>query len=490
MPPVPPQTSRRPWGLFAVLCCLGGWLALPPAPARAAEAEPLDRALAAQAGRIKEYLKANNVRNVGVLKFMVKKDGKPASASVGPLNMLLANRLEIALVLADDPAAPYGVIQRASKVASEIDGANHLTAEGRKQLFGRKYPLAWGSEEVEADAFLTGKAEINADGRTMTVTVAAIRRDGARVEQVVEPFTALVTPATRAEIGESFLRGLTFKNVGGQAQPATPAAYDPQAPDYGPKTAADVYTYDKTPVALEIYYDGILITPRKDSHGGLVIPEPKGHQRVHFVLRRKDAGPDTYGVVLKVNGESTLFREKGPDFGCLKWLLPPGAGVRTIKGFQVTDDNSVPFVIKAAHELGPERMNYGEDLGTISCTVYRNASGKYAAAPKGVPPAGPPLKGEGLPAGEPPAPPDELGDSLLRSATVVAAGEYPKAKTRPKTLKELQYLLRLSAKKDSLSKGFIVIGEGSEAHQIERLPFTPEPEPVMSLVIRYADLKP
>ncbi len=79
-------------------------------------------------------LKEHGVRNVGVLKYRVKKGDQPVSARIGTLNLDLAARREIALVLATDIKAPLGIIHDASAVTARTPGANHLTEPGRRAL--------------------------------------------------------------------------------------------------------------------------------------------------------------------------------------------------------------------------------------------------------------------------------------------------------------------------------------------------------------------
>src|SRR3954469_24886197 len=85
---------------------------------RAAGEETLDAALLREAPRVLGYLKGQGYKNVGVLKFRVKKGEQPLSDRVGTLNLNLAARLEIALVLATDIKAPLGIIHDASAVAA------------------------------------------------------------------------------------------------------------------------------------------------------------------------------------------------------------------------------------------------------------------------------------------------------------------------------------------------------------------------------------
>src|SRR5947209_3853267 len=128
-------------GPVAALLLLG--LALP--AAGAAEALTLERALVQQAPALIKHFKAAGCKNVGVLKFQVARPGSSRfSDNVGTLNMLLARRLEVALVLSNDAKNPVGVLRNTSAVAARTSGANHLSAPGRKKLFEPNYPLAWG----------------------------------------------------------------------------------------------------------------------------------------------------------------------------------------------------------------------------------------------------------------------------------------------------------------------------------------------------------
>ena len=76
------------------------------------------RRLHDNAPKIVESLRDKHYKNVGVLKFVVQTGKGPARDNVGPLNASLADRLEVALVLAlkDDS---LGIIANASSAAAE-----------------------------------------------------------------------------------------------------------------------------------------------------------------------------------------------------------------------------------------------------------------------------------------------------------------------------------------------------------------------------------
>src|SRR5205807_614069 len=74
------------------------FLALLAQPARAAS---LEQDLLAQAPRLITHLQDKGCKNVGVLKFLIYKGDSALTDNAGPLNLGLAQRLEIALALAN-----------------------------------------------------------------------------------------------------------------------------------------------------------------------------------------------------------------------------------------------------------------------------------------------------------------------------------------------------------------------------------------------------
>src|SRR5262249_28111820 len=142
------------------------------------------------------------------------------------------------------------------------------------------------------------------------------------------------------------------------------------------KEAKEAYPLkDKeAPVALEILYDGKPV-PFELKGGKAVIKEPRQGTKVTFVLKRKDNSKTAYGVVLKINGENTLFHERLPDLQCHKWILEPGCNPMTIRGFQNTDRSAEEFKVLSAEESKQNEMNYASDVGTVSVTVFRDKQG-------------------------------------------------------------------------------------------------------------------
>jgi hypothetical protein len=359
--------------LLTVACFLG---LAGSVPLQAAEPQPPEQALYRQAPKVIALLKDKGYANVAVLKFLVTKDGVAFRDNVGTLNQSLARRLELALLLANDPRHPIGVVANAGAVAQRTPGANHLSRAGRLKLFEARYPLAWGNQEVTPDAFLTGTAAVSKDLRRLTLSLLAFDRQANRLEQIGDDFEASNLPDRLTELGESFV----FR--GGTDNGEIKIVPERQRLDKALQAAAKVKDQEAThpaldrsaPVTLEVRYDGEAI-PYEVRGGRAFMREPREGQRVELVVKR-DAGKDRLGVVLKVNGESTLYHQKLPDAECMRWILDPGDGPLTIRGFQTDAKTLEKFRVLSVAESKEREVNYGEDVGTITMTVFRELKGE------------------------------------------------------------------------------------------------------------------
>ena len=349
---------------IATTIVLGMTTAAAAQPPAATEPQTIERALRKHAPEIISDIRKHGYKNVGVLKFRVKKGGGQASDRVGLINQSLADRLEIALILADKPRTPLGIIHDASVSRPSSAGANHLEPEGRRVLLSGKYPLAWGKSQVTADAFLTGEIQLSNDIATMTVTVLAFDAAENDLRQVTQ-FTASTDPPSLFELGESLTTRGGFDNYKNTARPvkseAQKVAMDPAAP-----------------VSLEVYFDGAA-RPLEYRGEQPTIPEPKEGQKLEFALSttRKEAG--RFGCVLKINGENTLFHEQAPSPVCSKWVLGPGASRIRIRGFQTQDRaQAEAFHVLSSEDSRPQAMHYGKETGLITLEVFpeRTAGGQ------------------------------------------------------------------------------------------------------------------
>lgn len=414
-----------------------------------AHADQLEKELLKQAPQIIQTLQGKGYKNVGVLKFRVKKGSDAVTDSVGVLNQTLAQRLEIALVLANDNDVKkqLGIVQNASNVAAGLRGASQLTRDGRQALFQGRYPLAWGKQEITPDAFLTGVAEISADLKEMTVGILAFGK-GAETLDKVGRFTVATASSTLTEMGESFLlRGAFDDGKIAEAKALETAAKV--------KDQKEAYPLGDSaaPVSLDIWYDNTRI-PFAVKGGKAVIPEPKEGQKVSFVLKRKTTNKAPYGAVLKVNGENTLYRERLPDEQCHKWILYEGEGPITVYGYQINEKKAEAFRVLSRAASKENEIYYGADVGTITLSVFSEKRGKE--------------------------PPPLLNDDA-EDLAALHRGAFPSE--RPLNLAALKHQLREDAKKSS-DRGLMVPGQQIDAG-IRRVTFKPEAVPMLSVTITY-----
>jgi hypothetical protein len=329
-----------------------------------ARADNIDQELFKQATPLIEYLRKQGYQNVGVLKFRVQQGARGESFDVGPLNINMATRLENLLVVKNAAKPPVGIIHDASRVASQrkLQEA-YVTDNGRRQLFEYNYPLAWGKEEVKADAFLTGLVNISRDNRQARVTIEAFDQKSTELKKV-QDFSVRTDRTILADAGKAFL--LRDATKGDREDNAADAA---TAQDKNVKTPL-CHSEDRY-VDLQIIYNDRRIPVTVGADGQARVPSPEVGDAVKF--RITNVSKLKVGVLLGVNGVNTLFEEllaeRRPS-QCTKWILGPGdsydingfyldraAGEKNVKLFKVTE-NSWRLEL------------YGDRLGMIHLGVF------------------------------------------------------------------------------------------------------------------------
>jgi serine/threonine protein kinase/tetratricopeptide (TPR) repeat protein len=429
------------------------------------------------------YLRQQNYHNVGVLKFLVQKRDGPPSDHVGTLNLTLADRLQTALLLGQDlknlqqeGKEPIGVIQNASAVAATIPGATHLDPKGMSKLFTKKYPLLWGEEEVVPDAFVAGVAVIPSGGSTLKVSLYVFDKKGNT--KVFNEFEAELNSNLLSESGKDFLvRGVDKKEEPPLLE-ATLALKEEALKSNASLEkglAPSPLTDKEAPVVLEVYYDGSRIDYQIDKATKTAsIPEPQAGQKVKFVIRKVDDTKTRYGVVLKVNGENTLFRETEQNLRCSKWILEEKGEQVEIKGYRLKAESSKYEEFETAPpEASAElQVKYGKDTGQISFVVFKGAG------PSDLPPDDLPPNETGLNTGE---------RLALRTIDNGTSAQPVLGQPRPASLEKAQgrALLLGSRLMRSRTRGVIVPGATQTSAAIQRVPFNPNPVPVLSATITY-----
>jgi hypothetical protein len=439
------------------------------------------------------YLRQHHYKNVGVLKFRIKK-GDTVSDSVGTLNATLADRLETALLFAEDPKDAVNLIRDASKVAATIPGADHHSEAGRNKLFGSsKYPLLWGQDTVTPDAFITGMAVIRPDRRTMSVALAVINRKG--LDQTFDQFVMDMDPDLLIETGASFrLRGLADNGepragLGDKTQlPSTKEKVDAvvQDADLVAKKEEPPPLPNKGAVVLEIWYDDQQMNYQLTGGNEIQIPEPRDGQRVKFVLRKTDKADVRYGVVVKVNGENTLFMEKTKAEQCTKWILSNQVPEIPIEGYQVDEDQARPFIIRSPEESKAVEKHYGRDVGQISLVVFREKTEAEQKADPDAPPGDLPRESPGGPA-KPADPRKRDQDAKEQLAIDLGLSEQTSKLAKAQTLEEEQQNLREDAGLALSNRQRGLIGDADEkvGSGITRVAFKTDPVPIEACTIAY-----
>src|SRR5579863_6014933 len=76
----------------------------------AARADHIDEALIQRAPDLVKTLEQRGYKTIGALKFLVKVGKAAPHANIGPMNLVMATRLENALIHGSDPAQPLNVV--------------------------------------------------------------------------------------------------------------------------------------------------------------------------------------------------------------------------------------------------------------------------------------------------------------------------------------------------------------------------------------------
>jgi hypothetical protein len=463
-------------------------------PASAAD-ETLDQALSRRAVPVLRFLRDKHYHNVGVLKFRVQKGDEDPTDNAGPLNLDIANRLEAALVLAN-PDEGLGIIQGASAtlVSAHNGRANHVTADGRRACFDTSFHLPYGNKgPVLADAFVTGLVHLSADRRHTEVTLC-VSDKGGLWGKLGKPFTVATDARTLVEAGESFrLPDAVFRK----------GAFDDNEKESKLQVAvttaaANVTTGQQTApvpdgsalVELRILYNS-QPAPYTVKNGQVSVPEPTPDQRVTFALRNNTK--ETCGAVLMVNGENTVYRQKGDPFRCTKWVLEPGKEY-LIPGYQLDTKQLAPFEVSSPEESAKDEVNYKEHAGTFTLTVFRRQAAPPGDLPQDSGPGGdgPPATtaASGKATAVDPAKSKGRGtaeaDATELQIVSKGIGTLP---TRPGSLQALKEQLRSRGKKglqdDTVSKGLVRPGQEHQAAPVDVVDFEASPTPASAVTIRY-----
>lgn len=398
-----------------------------------ARADRIDGELLKQMMPLIDHLKANNAKHVAVLKFRASRDDGRPDFHMGPINNVMADRLENTLILGHnvDPDFPIDVAHNATAVAA-AKGMSYLPAAKAAQLFDLKYPQVVTGKPMSPDLFLTGEVRFDTKKHTTTVVIQSFTKQHPELQEVAQ-FTVPTERSTVAESGRSFVinRSLAERDAGpdkDEAKDPAGAAADKAAQDQAAKAAqqqqtaknvppdreqppaknqggADTTTQAVRPAAtpdrfvdLRVLYndeDVPLEPDARDPANRAFARDPKEGDTVKFLMTNRS--PTRVAVALLVNGVNTVKDEMGEPIDCTKWILEPNkslvvegfyngtSGRNNVKPFRVMSDEESESMFE--QNQGPLR---NEKLGTISLHVFvegeRPTSAGDAAVTRGLSP--------------------------------------------------------------------------------------------------------
>jgi hypothetical protein len=429
----------------------------------------LELQLASSAKKAMAVFREEKIASVGVLKFSMRIGEGGFPSSLGLLNHRLAEKFQLALVQANPAqeskaSEQVGVIRDASSVAATIPGASHVTPEGRALLFSKTYPLAWVTRDqtsVVPDAFVIGVGQIHADLKMLDIELSYIRKGTSGLEPL-DSFSVPTDIEDLMEGGESFTtRGLFDGGEVNGEQPAIEfiakkslSIRNETLNESKPKTSAlhPLAPSSDSPLSFEVWYNE-QVQPLEFRNGAAFLREPTSAQKVIFVVRRRANNNQRYGVLVRVNGENTLYRERIPDARASVWIMEPAMKEFSIRGFQRDQGTREDFRVLSKTESNKRSIDYGRDVGMISFVVFQEAAQLT-----------------------PPLSDDELdlaiqAQAKLPSETAPSLGKLNKSLT--------DQLLAQDA-----TRGLIVEGEKTQAN-IRIVTFQRDPLPAMSTSIRY-----
>ena len=374
----------------------------------AARADHIDVALVDEAPKVMDYLQKAGYKNVGILPFEVRKGKKLLKTFDTTLSANLPTRLETALTLLEKADKPIGILHDAGKIALSHDRkANYLSAAGRRTLFSLRYSSAYSDKKELAGAFLAGEVSLSSDNKEAKVVIVAFDNRGTQ-PKTVSSFKVKTDRSILGDSGQSFrvasrragkrdadldadaAASATAQGSGTSGSHVATDASGSQGATSGTDAGGTAST--DNPVTLSILFDGQsqstgpdpanpgsrsvrLTHPHRRAAGSspTAITSPNAGQAVELDIQNTSSS-DTLGVVLKVNGQNTLFQETDDAANCHKWILEPGKKY-SIRGYYTDDtgSNLVPFKVLSDNDSqqAAGEIKDNDNLGLIEMHVFR-----------------------------------------------------------------------------------------------------------------------
>jgi len=362
------------------LACWMAALVLGSVPALA-RADNLDNRLNEEMPAIVKTLKDKGYKNVGVLRFRVRPGlGEPGFST--PLSGNMVTRLESFLIIhaGKTEKDALGVLDNPSAVAAkEKIHSWSDDKSARAKLFELDYPLAWGKKNAKPDLFITGQIKTSRDLKKTTVKIQYFDSKDPNKLIDLKSFTMKSDRDILRDLGFSFrlskksrmvvkrempssdVDALIFEEMPKQVRKNSPKekpkvaadkkedifedeeedepkADDPKAddPKPGKKTKDEVVVGPDNVggVEMKLLVGGKAQDIRRSGSGGDAVRWqvdcPAPGKKIAFQLKNKSKR--RVGVVLRLNGASTVNQQTAEPERCRKWVLDKGE-VINVEGF-------------------------------------------------------------------------------------------------------------------------------------------------------------
>lgn len=433
------------------------------AVAASAPADTLAESLYAKAPAVLQKLKKKDMKAVGVLKFTATDEAGKANDDLNELGLTLAVRTQTALVLANKDEQ-FVIIQNPNKQVAKLTTANHLTEDGRKAFFDKEYEPAFGEGLVKATGFVIGSARMSTDRKVLTVKLQLFDRDG-KVSDLTDEWKVDLDPDLLGEAGQSYTlppiqqkavvsgRPLKKEEVQKLVVDTAVAVVKATPPTADTKPVPNP-ALDACPVKWEIRYND-----KVQPVSGSLLPEPDESDKVSFVLTNPSKD-ETYAVVLLVNGESTLYKERQAVAKCRKWILEPRTQT-VVNGFQMAADKSAEFKVVRPDDPEADSVRYSENLGQFRLVVY---AGKVTD--------------------KNPAPVDGKTVDEVSAIANARLNDRPDG-ARPQSLESLQAALTRNGRDSTNARGVVVAGKAVDSKTVQVWFAPASDQPVADITLRY-----
>ncbi len=438
-----------------------------------ARADRLDAQLNQTMPLLVDQLK-KKYKNVGVLRFRVADAGQPESFA-SPLAGRMAERVETLLVLhaGENESKALGVIHNAGVTAARAKIHSwYASVANRKKLFDLSYPLAWGTKEVKADVFLTGKVEISKDRSQSTVTLEYFDKSNPEKLQRLATIRQKTDRFVLRDLGYSYVLSRSSKDKLRVAKRsseeldeyvAQQVQVNQQQNNHSQQQQGQPEPKNIGGIEFTMLVNQSPVQPRRSvSQNDPVryeVTSPEVGAKVAFRLRNTTKDK-TLGVVLRLNGLNTINEQTNDPESAMKWVIEPGKSY-LLNGFyevntsaqQATDRGKKPTKrddqTSAQQELKykPFKILVGEDV-----TTFLQQKGEQMGSSKGL------IEIDVFENGTHPSDPSEEESHLLITPRGLPPSKVKQARSSFNSLKtELMRNARLKTKVVSRQEGGVIV---------------------------------